>query len=30
MRMDNFIDMFKTGDKNDAFAKYFIGQSYLN
>ena len=23
------LSMFKTGEKNDAFAKYFIGQSYL-
>lgn len=24
------MSVFPTGDKNDAFAKYFIGQSYLN
>ena len=24
------LSVFKTGGKNDAFAKYFIGQSYLN
>ena len=24
------LSVFKTGEKNDAFAKYFIGQSYLN
>ena len=23
------LSVFKTGEKNDAFAKYFIGQSYL-
>lgn len=24
------LSVFKIGDKNDAFAKYFVGQSYLN
>lgn len=24
------LSVFKTGKKNDAFAKYFVGQSYLN
>lgn len=24
------LSVFKIGEKNDAFAKYFIGQSYLN
>lgn len=24
------LSVFKTGEKNEAFAKYFIGQSYLN
>lgn len=24
------LSVFKTGEKNDAFAKYFVGQSYLN
>ncbi|MBP3359901.1 MAG: cupin domain-containing protein [Clostridia bacterium] len=24
------LSIFKTGEKNEAFAKYFIGQSYLN
>lgn len=24
------LSVFKTGAKNDAFAKYFVGQSYLN
>ena len=24
------LSVFKTGKPNDAFAKYFIGQSYLN
>lgn len=24
------LSVFKTGGKNEAFAKYFIGQSYLN
>ena len=24
------LSVFPTGDKNDAFAKYFVGQSYLN
>lgn len=24
------ISIFPTGEKNDAFAKYFVGQSYLN
>lgn len=27
---DKELSVFKTGDKNDAFAQYFIGQSYLN
>ncbi len=24
------LSVFKTGEKNDAYAKYFVGQSYLN
>jgi quercetin dioxygenase-like cupin family protein len=24
------LSVFKTGEKNDMFAKYFVGQSYLN
>ena len=24
------ISVFPTGEKNEAFAKYFVGQSYLN
>ena len=28
--MENFQDMFPRGVKNDAYAPYFIGQSYLN
>lgn len=28
--MKEFNDMFKTGAKNDAYAEYFTGQSYLN
>lgn len=28
--MDNNIGIFSIGDKNDAYAEYFIGQSYLN
>lgn len=24
------LSVFKTGNKNDAFAKFFVGQSYLN
>lgn len=24
------LSVFQTGEKNDAFAKYFVGQSYLN
>lgn len=24
------ISIFPTGEKNDAFSKYFVGQSYLN
>lgn len=24
------LSVFKIGEKNDAFAKYFVGQSYLN
>lgn len=24
------LSVFKTGGKNDTFAKYFVGQSYLN
>ncbi len=26
----NELSVFKMGDKNDGYAKYFIGQSYLN
>lgn len=26
----NYEPMFGLGDKNDAYAKYFVGQSYLN
>lgn len=28
--MDGIEDVFPRGDKNDAFAQYFIGQSYLS
>ena len=28
--MDNNLGIFPRGDKNDAYAKYFVGQSYLN
>lgn len=28
--MDNNLGVFPRGDKNDAYAKYFVGQSYLN
>lgn len=29
--MDNKeLSVFPRGEKNDAFAKYFVGQSYLN
>lgn len=28
--MREFKDIFPRGDKNDAYAKYFTGQSYLN
>lgn len=28
--MDNNLGVFPKGEKNDAYAKYFIGQSYLN
>lgn len=28
--MEKITSMFPMGDKNEAFAKYFIGQSYLN
>ncbi|MDO4327666.1 MAG: cupin domain-containing protein, partial [bacterium] len=28
--MEKIISVFPMGDKNEAFAKYFIGQSYLN
>lgn len=24
------MSVFPTGEKNDAFAQYFVGQSYLN
>ncbi|MGX8850732.1 cupin domain-containing protein [Amedibacillus sp. YH-ame10] len=30
MIKDLGVEVFETGDKNDAFAKYFTGQSYLN
>ena len=26
----NELSVFKMGDKNDGYAQYFIGQSYLN
>lgn len=29
MIKEDFNEIFPTGDKNDAFAKYFTGQSYL-
>ena len=29
MELDK-ISLFPTGEKNEAFAKYFVGQSYLN
>lgn len=29
MNTQNFNSIFPRGDKNEAFAKYFIGQSYL-
>lgn len=28
--MENITSVFPMGDKNEAFAKYFVGQSYLN
>lgn len=28
--MEKITSVFSMGDKNEAFAKYFIGQSYLN
>lgn len=28
--MDNNLGVFPRGNKNDAYAKYFVGQSYLN
>lgn len=28
--MDNNLGIFPKGEKNDAYAKYFVGQSYLN
>ena len=28
--MEKELSVFKTGETNDAFAKYFTGQSYLN
>ena len=28
--MDNNLEIFPRGEKNDAYAKYFVGQSYLN
>lgn len=28
--MEKITSVFPMGDKNEAFAKYFIGQSYLN
>ncbi|MGN1030316.1 MAG: cupin domain-containing protein [Butyricicoccaceae bacterium] len=28
--MENFESIFPIGEKNDAFAQYFVGQSYLN
>ena len=30
MRENDFDSIFPRGEKNDAFAQYFIGQSYLN
>jgi quercetin dioxygenase-like cupin family protein len=30
MRENDFDSIFPRGEKNDAFARYFIGQSYLN
>lgn len=28
--MDGFQDIFPRGGENTAFARYFVGQSYLN
>lgn len=28
--MDEFKDVFPRGEENTAYAKYFVGQSYLN
>ena len=30
MRADEFKQMFPLGNKNEAYAKYFVGQSYLS
>ena len=30
MSEKNLIEIFPIGDKNDAYAQYFDGQSYLN
>ena len=30
MTEEKFFTVFPTGPKNDAYAKYFVGQSYLN
>ena len=30
MTEEKFFTIFPTGPKNDAYAKYFVGQSYLN
>lgn len=29
MRADEFQQIFPLGDKNDAYAQFFVGQSYL-
>lgn len=30
MNTDEFNSIFRKGDKNEAYAQYFVGQSYLN
>ncbi len=30
MNVQGFVNIFPTGEKNEAFAQYFVGQSYLN
>ena len=30
MNEEKFATIFPTGAKNEAYAKYFVGQSYLN